>query len=126
MGGLRKYQNALKDMLPCSKNEKQYYLSRIKQTLGKDAERLSYEAVIERIGTPEEVAASAIQDMDAKEIASAMKKRNRLIQLVSILVGAALLIWAVAVTIALIDSKNQKISYSVIDPITIIETSVSP
>lgn len=126
MSGLRKYQKALRDMLPCSQKEKEYYLSGIEQALGKDAGSLSYEAIIERIGTPEEVAAASIQDMDAKDIAYAMKNRNRIVRLISVLVGAVLLIWAVAVTIALIDSMQHRATEIVDTPVIPIETTQSP
>ena len=125
MSGLGKYRSKLKDMLPCSQKEKEYYLSEIEQSLAGDAKSLSYEAIIEQIGTPEEVAATTIQGMDAKEIASSMKKRNRLIRLVAIFIGTFLLIWAVAVTIALIDSMQHKIGKIIESPI-IIETTQSP
>ncbi|MBQ7145725.1 MAG: hypothetical protein IJR95_03035, partial [Lachnospiraceae bacterium] len=63
---------------------------------------------------------------DAKDIAYAMKNRNRIVRLISVLVGAVLLIWAVAVTIALIDSMQHRVTEIVDPPVIPIETTRSP
>lgn len=102
MSALGKYKRKVSEMLPCIGEEKKYCLKEIDHSLGSAASSMSYEAIVEALGSPESLAASAIQDMDASAIAAAMKTRNRLFWRLSILVAGFLLIWAIGVTLAYI------------------------
>ncbi len=106
MSGLSKYKRKVSDMLPCAKEERKYVLAEIDQSLGKEAETMSYEALVEKLGAPEEVAAVSIQGMEPKNIAAAMQKRRKLIRWVAMLIIGVLLIWGICVIIGLVDSIN--------------------
>lgn len=114
MSGLNKYKRKVGQMLPCAAEEKKFVLAEIDRSLGNKANTMSYEDIVEQVGSPETLAASAIQDMEAEEIAAAMKTRNRMIRLIALLVAGILLVWAIGVTIALIDSTRHSGGYGVI------------
>ena len=124
MSGLSKYKRKVSDMLPCTAEERKYVLTEIDQSLGKDAETMSYEAVVEKLGVPEEVAAASIQGMEPRSIALAMQKRRKLIRLAAILVVGLLLIWAIAATVAVIDSMQHSGGHAIIYPAEIIESTL--
>lgn len=126
MSGLSKYKRKVSDMLPCTKEERKYVLAEIDQSLGKEAETMSYEAIVEKIGIPEEVAAASIQGMEPRNIAAAMQKRRDLIRFAAILVVGLLLIWTVGVTVAVIDSMQHSGGHAIISTAEIIESWTIP
>ena len=126
MSALSKYKRKVSDMLPCTKEERKYVLAEIDQSLGKEAEAMSYEAIVEKIGIPEEVAAASIQGMEPRNIAAAMQKRRQLRRWMAILVIGLLLLWAVGVTAAVIDSAMHSGGHAIISTAEIIESWTIP
>lgn len=126
MNALKKYKRRVSDMLPCTKEERKYCLDEIDRSLGKEASSMSYEAIVEELGSPETLAASAIQDMESEDIAAAMKTRTRLFRWIAILVAGFLLVWALGVTIALIDTMNQSGGTSIVTGPSVEEIHLEP
>ena len=126
MSTLSKYKRKVSDMLPCTAEERKYVLAEIDQSLGKDRETLSYEAIVEKLGPPEEVAAASIEGMEPRNIAAAMQKRRRLIRWAAILVVGVLLIWAIGVTAAIIDVAKNSGGQLIIYPAETIEFVIHP
>jgi hypothetical protein len=120
MSGWKKYKRMLSDMLPCQKQERDHILEEVRQGLGDKAPSLSYEELLEKLGLPEEVAASYIQGMEPREVAQAMKTRNHVFRLLAVLVGCVILVWAICMTFAVIDSKHHR-GHLVIDPAVDVE-----
>ena len=126
MSGWNKYKRKLSDMLPCQKKERNHYCEEVRQSLGNNYKDLRYEEVLEKLGPPEELAASYIQGMDAREMAKAMTKRNRLFRLLAVLVGCVILIWAIGVTVAFFDAKAHPSGRLVEGPATTIQSETIP
>lgn len=116
MSGWKKYKRKLSDMLPCQKQERDHILEEVCQGLGDKAQFLSYEELLEKLGLPEEVAASYIQGMEPREVARAMKTRNRVFRLLAVLVGCVILVWAIGVAAVYFNTKRTGPSSVIIFP----------
>jgi len=113
-------------MLPCKKHERIVILEKLKAELGEVYKQLSYDSIVERLGTPQVVATSSIQAMEPEEIADAMLIRRQIVRIVALVAVALLSLWLITCTIALIDSFQQSGGrLSVSDP-TIIDNWVVP
>ena len=126
MDGLKKYKRKVNEMLPCTTDERKYVMAEIDRSLDKGDYALSYESLIDKLGAPEEIAAASIAGMDPRNIALTMEKRHKLITWVAILVIGVLLIWAVGVTAAVIDSTVHSGGHAIIGSAEIIETVLNP
>jgi len=126
LSGWNRYKRALSDMLPCKKHERIVILEKLKAELGEVYKQLSYDSIVERLGTPQVVATSSIQAMEPEEIADAMLIRRQIVRIVALVAVALLSLWLITCTIALIDSFQQSGGrLSVSDP-TIIDNWVVP
>ena len=52
MSELKRYMREVSSLLECPDKEKEYYLSTIENEFAEEAEQLSYEELIERLGYP--------------------------------------------------------------------------
>ena len=54
MSELKKYMHEVSSLLECSNKEKEYYLSIIKNDFDDEEDQLSYEELVNRLGSPQE------------------------------------------------------------------------
>ena len=76
MSGLQKYQAAVKNLLNCSEEEKNWYLSRLDDALEGKGDLLSFEEISAYLGSPEEWAASRVDNDETAQSITEIKKRK--------------------------------------------------
>ena len=54
MSDIKRYMKEVSSLLNCADKEKAYYLGIIQNNIEEDADQLSYEEIVQRLGTPEE------------------------------------------------------------------------
>jgi uncharacterized membrane protein len=121
---LDRYFCKLRRKLPCSKIEKQRILSdlRINTENWMEAHPGADEAAfLEAFGTPDAVAKSYIEQMDPTEISKKLKTRKIILGIILVLAAAVLLIWLLAVILALVNHFTLTGGHLITHPVEIIE-----
>lgn len=98
MSELQRYLREVSSLLECPDKEKEYYLSIIENELAEEANEISYEELVDRLGSPREWVNAQLDIMGGEayenKIASLKKKRK---VLTLIITAVALLIASVAI-----------------------------
>lgn len=124
--GLRKFERQVSDMLPCSKEVKEGQLEQMRRSLEERSDELNYNELVEEIGSPESMAAGVIQEMDGKDVALAMRTRNRIFRIAAVFLGTILIIFTIAMTIAVIDGHKASGSIRTITEASVIWQETIP
>ena len=66
-----------------------------------------YTEIVERFGSPGQIAASYIGEMDLSDVKKIMKIRNAIIRIISVTAIVSVLIWICAVSFAVIENRKQ-------------------
>lgn len=107
---LKKYYRQISKELICPQNEKKKILADIKSNVTCYLEEnpdADFDGVQAHFGTPGQISAAYIGEIDTPEIIRKLKIRNRIVTTVCIAVGVCVLLWAASVVIALIDSHQS-------------------
>lgn len=98
MSELKRYMQEVSALLECPDKEKEYYLSIIRNDFGDEADHLSYEELVDRLGSPQEWVNAQLDIVGGEDyenkIANLKKKRKVLTLIVT---AVALLIAAVMI-----------------------------
>lgn len=109
----KKYIRRVLALIPCSLREKRWLRERITEAVEPYAE-LGYEGLCEKLGKPETLAATYVEEMDTAEL---LKKLNLRMRTFALFVAVALTVfvsWATAVTYVLIDYQISKDSQNIL------------
>lgn len=94
---IRRYCRAVGSYLPCSRRQKRQILWDLRQRLAEYCgEHPNGATLEENFGTPQQVAAGYVDDMDTTELLHALRYRRRVITIVVAGVLTALAVFAVA------------------------------
>lgn len=111
---LRKYYREVSGCLAGTGSEKGLLVAQIKERVGmflQEQPEADIDAVIRHFGTPQQIAQSYLEQMDAPELLGKLRIRKRIVVTVTAAVFIALALWAVAVGIALIDAHADVNNY---------------
>lgn len=70
-----------------------------------------YDAIVTRFGTPQQITASYLEDMDTQELAQHLKIRKKIITIVGAAALAIVLLWACVVSFALVEHFGRTNGY---------------
>lgn len=68
---------------------------------------VSYDEIVKRLGSPQQIVASYIGEMDLSDVAKGMKIRNAIIRIISAAAVVSVIIWICAVSSAMIENRKQ-------------------
>lgn len=101
---IRRYCRAVGSYLPCARRQKRQLLRELRQRLEEYRDEHPDEtSPEERFGTPQQVAAGYVDDMDTTELLQALRYRRRVITAVVSGILAALAVLTVALCMQLYD-----------------------
>ena len=80
-----------------------------------------YAAIEQRFGTPQQIAASCIEEMDAQELTLQLRIRKTIVRIVAATALMLVLVWAGAVLTALIRHINNMNGYLVVSEVEVID-----
>ena len=91
---IRQYCHAVGNYLPCPRKQRQHILQSLRLRLEEYRAEHAEDSVTpeEQFGTPQQVAASYVDDMDTAELLAALRLRRKILTVVGIGVLAALCI----------------------------------
>jgi len=118
MSELKKYMHEVSSLLECSDKEKEYYLSIIENDFGDEADKLSYEELVDRLGSPQEWVDAHLDIVGGtvyeNKIANLKKKRNVLTLIITVV---AILIAAITIYICMTNDSFRGFKGYYGDPI---------
>lgn len=101
---IRRYCRAVGSYLPCARRQKRQLLRELRQRLEEYRDEHPDEtSPEERFGTPQQVAAGYVDDMDTTELLQALRYRRRVITAVVSGILAALVVLTAALCVQLYD-----------------------
>lgn len=104
---LKKYYRQINKELICPRNEKKKILADIKSNVTCYLEEnpgADFDGVQAHFGTPDQITAAYIGEIDTPEIIRKLKIRNRIVAAVCVAVGICVLLWSAGIIAALIDN----------------------
>lgn len=118
MSELNRYMQEVASLLECSDKEKEYYLSIIENDFGDEADKLSYEELVDRLGSPQEWVDAHLDIVGGtvyeNKIANLKKKRNVLTLIITVV---AILIAAITIYICMTNESFRGFKGNYGDPI---------
>lgn len=120
---IRRYCRAVSSYLPCSRREKRQILANLRQRLEDYLTRQPDGTLSQQFGTPQQVAAAYVDDMDTHELLGKLRWRHRVVAILLAGVLAALLLWGIGLSIEVYDyhqSINGWFSESIISGDTVV------
>ena len=72
---IKKYLNEVKIIIPLNSKEKQNFLFMLEDRI-KETKLMTYQQIVDELGTPNELAASFIDDVDTDDLIKSIKKTN--------------------------------------------------
>lgn len=106
---LRNYFRSIRSWLPCPAKQKQQILSQVKENVFAFLEEYPDAgmcAIENQFGSPRQIAAAYVDDMDTPALLSALRIRKRVFLAVIAGLIAAMLLWGWGVSTAIIEQRN--------------------
>lgn len=104
------YLRGVSNALPCGRKAKKQIVSRISDSIEdylQENPDADFELVQSHFGTPQEIAASYINEQDLSVLVNKMRIKKKVVVIVAGAMTAILLIWAGVVAWVAIDAKKQ-------------------
>lgn len=109
----KKYIRRVLALIPCSLREKRWLRERITEAV-EPYSGLGYDEICEKLGKPETLAATYVEEMDTAELLKKLNLRKRVFTVIAAVALAVFVSWAVAVTYVLIDYQISKDSQNIL------------
>ena len=113
---LRQYFRSISSLLPCGSKQKRLILGTARNNVAvflQDHPEADFACIQQHFGTPEEIAAAFVSDMDMPQLLGALRSRRRVFVAVIGALAAALLLWGAGVALTVADQHNANPSYFV-------------
>lgn len=120
---VRRYLREIQGCIPCHGKAKYEILRKIKGMIRaalSDAPEMSYEMLVERFGTPQQIAASYVDELDTPELLKKLRLRNKIIAIVCATAAIILAIW-VGVVVTATQKHYGEMNGHIVEVITITE-----
>ena len=100
---VRRYLREIRSCIPCYGKAKYEILRKIKGMIRaaiSDVPGMTYEMLVARFGTPQQIAASYVDELDTPELLKKLRMRNKIIAIVCATAAIILAIWVGVVVTA--------------------------
>ena len=124
MKELKTYFGEIKKSLPCGNKGKKKILRDIQLSVENflaENPDATFEAVVNHFGTPTQIADTYTEEMPTQELQKKMKTQKWIIGMIAGAAACALLIWLVAVGLALIDLNKHSQGWHTEDSVVVEE-----
>lgn len=114
MRDAKKYLRRVNTWLPCTGRLKKQIKEEILTALNRfleDHPDADYQAIVAQFGTPQQIAASYVDEMDTPELLHNLLIKQRIVRTVTCGVAAIALIWMIAIGALLIQSYQEVNGY---------------
>ena len=111
---LRRYYWEVSNLLPCNPRIKQTLMDEIKENIDQFLEEYpdaDYDVIVQRFGTPQQIAASYLEEMDPQEVLNKLNTRKRIAGIVTAGVVLFVVLCGIWVLLFAADVMNSAESY---------------
>lgn len=119
-----RYLWGVRSELPGSGKQKEQILSRVESSVRDfvtENPNADYAAIEQRFGTPQQIAASCIEEMDAQELTLQLRIRKTIVRIVAATALVLVLLWAGVVVTALIRHVKAMNGYLIVGEAEVID-----
>lgn len=103
--------------LPSGFRQKKKLIKEIRRNIRQYQEEnslIDYVAIVTRFGTPLQIAASYVEEMEPQDVLRGLDVKKTFIRIVAVCMAAIVLIWAIGVGICVVDSMAKSGGYWVV------------
>lgn len=121
---LLRYLWEVREELPGNRRQKKQILSRVESSVRDfvtENPNADYAAIEQRFGTPQQIAASCIEEMDAQELTLQLRIRKTIVRIVAATALVLVLLWAGVVVTALIRHVKAMNGYLIVGEAEVID-----
>lgn len=121
---LLRYLWKVRGELPGNRRQKKQILSRVESSVRgfvTENPHADYAAITQRFGTPQQIAASCIEEMDAQELTLQLRIRKTIVRIVAATALVLVLLWAGVVVTALIRHVKAMNGYLIVGEAEVID-----
>jgi len=107
---LRQYYLSVRKLLPCGLKQKTAFIRRLEGSIAayvSEYPDADFSQIERHFGTPQQIAASYIEEMDPQEISDKLKVRKRIFQIVASAVFLCALVWLALLAVAFLNELNS-------------------
>lgn len=104
---IRRYCSEISGMLPCKGRTKRKLMAEIKGNITHyldECPDADYDAIVSRFGTPQQIAASYVEEMEPHEVLNGLNTRKRIVGILATGIALIALVWGIGVGICVVDS----------------------
>ena len=126
---LLRYLWEVREELPGNRRQKKQILSRVESSVRDfvtENPHADYAAITQRFGTPQQIAASCIEEMDAQELTLQLRIRKTIVRIVAATALVLVLLWAGVVVTALIRHIKDMDGYLIVGEAEVISRTDYP
>lgn len=114
----RRYLRQVRTWLPCGGTMKRQIMEKIRSSISRFLEEepsADYDSIVFRFGTPQQIAASYVDEQNTTVLISQLRFRKKVITLLAAMALAALALWSGFLLHATISDYHSANGYAVID-----------
>lgn len=118
---LNKYCRSIRSWLPCSGKLKKQILEEIRSNVSaylEEAPSADYNALVQRFGSPQQIAATYVDEISTAELLHSLRIRKRILTITAATLAAAFFVWTTFVAVTISDeikSENGYITFEIED-----------
>lgn len=123
---LLRYLWEVREELPGNRRQKKQILSRVESSVQDfviENPHVDYATITQRFGTPQQIAASYIEEMSTPELTQQLRIRKTIVRIVAVTALMAVLLWAGVVITALIRHVKAMNGYLIVGEAEIISST---
>ena len=110
----RHYCREVSRLLPCKGSTKRKLMAEIKGNISHyldDYPDSDYDAIVLRFGTPRQIAASYVEEMEPQDVLHGLRIKKRIVGIIAAGIALVVLVWGIGVAICVVDSINASGGY---------------
>lgn len=114
MKELKQYYKEIQQTLPCSPKQKKHLLRQLKNSVCGFLQKhpdADIAAVRQHFGTPEQIVASCLEEMEAPQVLKQLRLRHRILKIIAVVATCIVLLWSATVIFALINELDNSDGY---------------
>ena len=110
---LCRYCREVRSWLPCTRKAKRKIMDKIENVISESEGELTYGQLVERFGTPQQIASAYVDEMGTMELLNDLRIKRKIVRAVAVSCVIALVMWASCIAVALMHDYDQDNGYMV-------------
>lgn len=106
MKELKQYYQQVYNALPCSPKQKKHLLRQLKHSVSgflQEHPDADIAAVRQHFGTPEQIVASCLEEMDAPQVLRKIKANHRIVKIIIAVAACIVLLWGIGMAVIVVN-----------------------